>query len=52
VVYYLRVVGWAVPQFSLETHREELRAAWNTADLWPLTVRLRRFLLIAAKPVR
>jgi SAM-dependent methyltransferase len=50
VVYYLRVVSWAVPEFSLGAFRDQLHAAWRTPTLWPFTVRLRRFLLIAAKP--
>lgn len=45
VIYYLRVVGWAVPEHS----REQLRAAWADRDRWPADVRARRFLLIAEK---
>jgi SAM-dependent methyltransferase len=45
VIYYLRVVGWAIPEYS----RERLRAAWADQDRWPADVRARRFLLIAEK---
>lgn len=51
VVYYLRLVSWAVPEFSLHAHREQLRIAWNTPSLWPLTIRQRRFLVTATKPL-
>lgn len=50
IVYYLRSVSWAIPQFSVEACTERLRAAHEAPDNWPLPVRLRRFLLIAAKP--
>jgi SAM-dependent methyltransferase len=45
VIYYLRVVGWAVPDYS----RERLRAAHADPRRWPADVRQRRFLLVAAK---
>lgn len=50
LVYYLRWVSWAIPQFSVDACAEQLRAAHEARDSWPLPVRLRRFLLIAAKP--
>ena len=50
VVYYLRLVSWAIPQFSIDTCRPQLRAAHEATGSWPLAVRLRRFLPIAAKP--
>jgi len=50
VVYYLRSVSWAIPQFSMDACAPQLRAAHEAPDNWPLPVRLRRFLLIAAKP--
>jgi SAM-dependent methyltransferase len=49
VLYYLRLVPWAVPRFSLVAFRDRLHAAWQRADLWPFTIRQRRFLLIAVK---
>ena len=50
VVYYLRVVGWAIPQFSLEACAPQLRTAHDTPAMWPVPVRQRRFLLVATKP--
>jgi SAM-dependent methyltransferase len=51
VVYYLRVVGWAIPEFSLGAFRPQLRAAHETPEIWPVRLRQRRFLLIAVKPL-
>ena len=50
VIYYLRVVSWAIPGYSLRAHRERLRAAWGDPSRWPFTVRARRFLLVAERP--
>ena len=50
IVYYLRSVSWAIPEFSIDACAPQLRAAHDAPDSWPLLVRLRRFLLIAAKP--
>jgi len=50
VVYYLRVVGWAIPEFSLDACAPALRAAHDAARIWPVPVRQRCFLLVAAKP--
>lgn len=50
VVYYLRAVSWAIPQFTLDAYLEQLRAAHETPEIWPVRLRQRRFLLIAAKP--
>jgi SAM-dependent methyltransferase len=52
VVYYLRIVSWAIPQFTLDAYLDQLRAAHETPELWPVRLRQRRFLLIAAKPPR
>lgn len=49
VVYYLRVVSWAIPDFSLDACAARLRAAHSTPQMWPVPVRQRRFLLIATK---
>lgn len=49
VIYYLHVVSWAVPDFSLHSCMARLRAAHDDASRWPLTLRLRRFLLVASK---
>ena len=50
LVYYLRVVGWAIPAYSLEACRPALRAAHETPQIWPVPFRQRHFLLIASKP--
>jgi SAM-dependent methyltransferase len=50
VVYYLRVVSWAIPRYSLDTCTPALRAAHDTPGMWPFPVRQRRFLLVASKP--
>ncbi len=50
VVYYLRIVSWAIPQYSLDAYREQLRAAHDTPEIWPVRLRQQRFLLTAAKP--
>jgi hypothetical protein len=50
VVYYLRAVSWAVPEFSVDACIPRLRAAHETPEIWPVRVRLQRFLLTATKP--
>ena len=50
VVYYLRIVSWAIPEFSLDACAAQLRAAHETPELWPVPVRERRFMMVAAKP--
>jgi SAM-dependent methyltransferase len=52
VVYYLRVVSWAIPQYRLDAYASRLRSAHETSAMWPVLVRQRRFLLIAGKPPR
>ncbi len=49
VIYYLRVISWAIPGYSLATHRGRLRAAWADRDRWPVTNLQRRFLLVAVR---
>jgi len=49
LVYYLRVVGWAIPEYSLEACRPALRAAYETPEIWPVPFRQRHFLLVASK---
>ncbi len=49
VVYYLRVVSWAIPEYSLDACRPTLRAAHEAAELWPTSFRQRHFLLVATK---
>jgi uncharacterized NAD(P)/FAD-binding protein YdhS/SAM-dependent methyltransferase len=43
LVYYLRVVSWAVPEYSLDRCRTALRAAHETPELWPAPFRQRLF---------
>jgi SAM-dependent methyltransferase len=50
LVYYLRVVSWAIPAYSLDACRSALRAAHEAAELWPASFRQRHFMLVAAKP--
>lgn len=50
IVYYLRVVSWALPGYSLETHRDRLRALFLDRSAWPVMSNLRLFLLVASKP--
>jgi hypothetical protein len=50
VVYFLRVVSWAIPEFSLDACAPALRAAHDAGRIWPVPVRQRCFLLVAAKP--
>jgi hypothetical protein len=50
LVYYLRVVSWAIPGYSVERCRAALLAAHETPSIWPVPFRQRHFLLVAAKP--
>lgn len=50
LVYYLRVVSWSIPGYSLEKHRERLRALFADPGAWPVTKTERRFMLVAVKP--
>jgi hypothetical protein len=48
LVCYLRVVSWAIPEYSLDSCRAALRAArQESAELWPASFRQRHFLLVA-----
>ncbi|HEX6931205.1 MAG TPA: class I SAM-dependent methyltransferase [Streptosporangiaceae bacterium] len=49
VVYYLKVVAWAIPEYSLEAFLPSLRAAWHRPGAWPLPVTRRRFMVVARK---
>jgi SAM-dependent methyltransferase len=49
IVYYLRAVGWALPEYHLDTHLERLRALHADAPAWPVVSRQRQFLLLASK---
>jgi hypothetical protein len=50
IIYYLRVISWAVPEYSLDECAGRLRELHETAGVWPVTNRQRRFLVVAAKP--
>ncbi|HKR69629.1 MAG TPA: methyltransferase domain-containing protein [Streptosporangiaceae bacterium] len=49
VIYYLKVVGWAIPDYSLEAFLPALRAAWEEPARWPLPLSGRRFIVVARK---
>ena len=50
VIYYLKIVGWAVPGYSLDEFLPRLREAWQTTAAWPWLITERRFLVVAAMP--
>jgi SAM-dependent methyltransferase len=50
IIYYLRLVSWAVPEFTVERFADRLRELHDTPGAWPVTVSQRRFLVVAAKP--
>ncbi|MGH3301794.1 MAG: class I SAM-dependent methyltransferase [Streptosporangiaceae bacterium] len=50
LAYYLHVVSWAIPEYSLEACGAALRAAHDAPELWPASFRQRHFLLVAVKP--
>jgi SAM-dependent methyltransferase len=49
VIYYLRVVSWAVPEYSLDRFAGRLKELHETPGAWPVTIRQRRFLVIATQ---
>lgn len=51
VVFYLKAISWSIPGYSLDKHRDRLRALHEDAGAWPVTASGHRFLLVAAKPV-
>jgi SAM-dependent methyltransferase len=50
VVYYLKIVAWAIPEYRLEAFLPRLRAAWEAPGAWPWPSAQHRFLLVATKP--
>ncbi len=50
VVFYLKVVSWSIPGYSLDEHRDRLRALYEDASAWPVTTCGHRFLLVAYNP--
>ncbi len=50
IIYYLRLVSWAVPEFTVERFEGRLRELHDTPAAWPVIVPQRRFLVVATKP--
>ena len=50
VVYYLKAVSWSIPGYSLQKHRDRLRALSEDPGAWPVVTRGHRFLRVASKP--
>jgi SAM-dependent methyltransferase len=50
VVFYLKAISWSIPGYSLEKHRDRLRALYEDASAWPVMTSGHRFLLVASKP--
>lgn len=50
LVYYLKVVSWAVPGFDVDVCRPALLKAHAKMREAPLVVRQRRFLVVASRP--
>ena len=50
VVFYLKAVSWSIPGYSLEEHRDRLRALYEDSGAWPVMTSGHRFLLVASKP--
>jgi len=50
VVFYLKAVSWSIPEYSLERHRNRLRALHEDSSAWPVVSSGHRFLLLASKP--
>jgi len=49
VIYYLKIVGSAVPEYSLDAFLPRLREAWQTTNAWPWPLTERRFLVVAVR---
>jgi SAM-dependent methyltransferase len=47
VIYYLKIVGFAIPQYNLQAFLPMLRAAWERPGMWPLPASGRRFIVVA-----
>jgi hypothetical protein len=50
VVFYQKAVSWSIPGYSLNKHRDRLRALHEDASAWPVVTSGHRFLMIASKP--
>jgi SAM-dependent methyltransferase len=49
IIYYLRVVSWAVPEYRLDLFAGRLRELHETPSAWPARVRQRYFFIVATK---
>jgi SAM-dependent methyltransferase len=49
VIYYLRAVSWAVPEYSFDRFAGRLRELHETPGAWPVLYRQRQFLVIATQ---
>lgn len=49
IIYYLRVVSWAVPEYRLDRFAGRLRELHETPSAWPASVRQRYFFIVATK---
>jgi SAM-dependent methyltransferase len=49
VIYYLRVVSWAVPEYSFDRFAGRLRELHEAPGAWPVLYRQRQFLVIATQ---
>lgn len=50
IVFYLEAISWSIPGYSLDKHRDRLRALYQDASAWPVITSGHRFLLVAFKP--
>lgn len=50
IIYFLRLVSWAVPEFTVHRFASQLRELHETPGAWPVTIHQHRFLVVATKP--
>jgi hypothetical protein len=50
IIYFLRLVSWAVPEFTVHRFASQLRELHETTGAWPVTIHQHRFLVVATKP--
>lgn len=50
IIYYLRAVSWAIPEFTIDRFAGRLRELHQSDAAWPAAIRQRRFLVIATNP--
>lgn len=51
LVYYLKIVPWAIPQYQLEELLPRMRSVAMTRSAWPAAVSACRFLVVARGPL-